>query len=487
MLTSAAMTRGNQSNRKEREIVTTSVKARHNGAASTGTDPTTAMYDALYSAIAEKFQPILVNPQTPLQLQFPLSPLPAGWASGLFGQYDQFSLGDDCPISHGLIYLADESQSVYSQYGLWLNGLLSPNRSTDPAYLALAKQLERVNAQISAMYDELSNNFATFQQSPIYDKSITTVTQYIQSAYSGSLGVQYGVLNTQAAGISQDMTQYIAGADPVLSAAKTNFALPGNTTSYACPPPVDKVVGGVLTIGQGDQSLGTDLPNWQAGSFGAQGFGPVPLQVGTVPVYSQVTVSFTIWESDSYFFGLFSDSYETSFSVTEAITTYENFELDVQLSAMEIYPVFRNSWLSVAALTEYSSDGLVGGLTPGQFFDPNTGTLTLIPAYVVVGFNPTLTLTMSTDAYNQYSYAISNSGMKIGPFLVGGANGPKPSVLSSDANQTVLQFATPPDQIASVQPYVMGMVHFVTQTPSGENVSAPGHGRRRRRRPLNGR
>ncbi len=435
--------------------------------AATTQDPTTVLYNAMYSAIAEKFNSILVNPQTPLQLQFPLLPSVANWAAGGFPGYDAFAVGDDCPLNHGLIYAPNASESVWNQYGLWVNGLLTPNRAQDPAYVKMATALGQLSTTISNQYNLLSNNFAQWKNSPNWDPTVTTVSQYIQSFYSGGLGVQYTQNVAQANGLSLQMKQYLAKADPVLSQAVASYQAPNSTTTYPTPPPVGNFTAGALVIGQGDNNLNTDLSNWLLGKFGEQGFGPIPLSMGSVPVFTQETVTVTVYEEDSYFFGLVSDSYSTSFTVTETITTYENFELDAQLSAVAAYDVVRASWLSLDALSEYKDAALAGGLDPSQFFDPQTGSLTLIPAFVVVGFNPTLKLTMATSAYNQYADAINNTGMKIGPFIVGGTSSPQQAtVLSQDPNQTVVQFATPIGQLQNVQPYILGMVHFVTSTPS---------------------
>lgn len=441
----------------------TLVSARQRLAIAAQVDPTTDMYNTLYSAIAQAFSSILVNPQTPLQLQFPLLPLVADWATGNFPQYDAFSIGDDCPMNHGFIYEANGGQSIWNQYGLWLSGLLTPNRATDPAYVAMSAKLGQLEAIINSQYNQMSIMFSIWKISPNYDPSVTTVSQYIQSSYAGGLGVQYGLNVSQANGLALQMKQYVQKADPILSQALTNYPTPANTMTYACPPPTSSLTAGVLNIGEGDNNLNTDLANWVLGSFGSQGFGPIPLTLGTVPVYSQETVTVTVYEEDSYFFGLFSDSSSTSYTVTETITTYENFELDVQLSAIACYPMKRGTWLSEDALKEYNDSQLAGGLNPGMFFDPQRGTLTLIPAYIVVGFNPTLTLTMATSAYNQYADAINNTGMKIGPFIVGGANNAqKATIVSQDPYQTVVKFATPVGQLQTVQPYVMGIIHLVT-------------------------
>lgn len=434
-------------------------------------DPTTVLYNALYSAMAEKFSSILVNPQTPVQLQFPLLPMAAIWANSQYPTFDALAVGDDPPLNHGLIYEPNAASSIWSQYGTWVNGLLTPNRASDPGYVSLSNHLAQLTQLLDSQYNELSNNFSIFQSSPNFDPSIKSVTQYIPSMYSGSLGIQYQTNQQQAHGISVQMQQYLTHADPMLKQAVANYSLAANQFSYQCPPPVNSYMAGVLTIGQGSANLSTDLQNWQMGAFGAQGFGPVTLAMGTVPVYSQQTINVTVYESNSYFFGLFSDSYSTSYSVTQTITTFEGYNLDVKLSALACYPLFRSNWLSLPALSEYRKSSLAGGLQPEQFFDAQTGTLALIPAYVLVGFNPTLTLTMATNAYNQYADAINNTGMKIGPFLVGGASSQPAKVISQDPSTTVVQFAS--NNYQSIQPYVMGMIQFVnTLAPAPTLVGA---------------
>ena len=136
------------------------------------------------------------------------------------------------------------------------------------------------------------------------------------------------------------------------------------------------------------------------------------------------------------------------------ISDDESFSIVVKLSGLAYYSVSRAQWFDSNVFKLYKSCKLAAPHTQDYFFNNKDGILTLIPAGMLIGWNPTFFVTVSEAFYNANKKTIDTENyMVLGSMVVVG----KPKVQDGSASGTkLLTYETDDENLQSLDPYILG-------------------------------
>lgn len=469
MTTVTSSTRDHRKQHQERRRKTSDVE--------NATTSNQNLYDQLYSAIQTAYLSDFIGGNGQLlptwQFQFPnpAAQSPAVWvetANNNFQPYQMFEAGDLAPISKQGSYVTDSScPSIFENYGLWLGAVLPANLGSNQQYI---DDQNLANEYAQDMQDAVNGagpSFATWlQQNP--GSTITTVTQWLTQVPALAAAQPYATnYQTALANYNNEITalQTIANnLNKPLATAQQNYQDTAYQTQYATAAGVDVTMGTTI-VGNLDGTL-NPVNDWVAWSTGQSNPDLTPFQAtvasGVVPVTTVETVVFEATEQFSFFFGLFSVTLEQQMTFFVDITTDQNFSLIMNWASLVMYPISRELWYGQSFLQENANDTLAS-TNQVDFFGPENGTLYLVPSFVFLGWNPSLTLTLTTTLYNTWQSQISSSeGVYLNGITV---PGPPTSVTNNPDGTTTVNYGTPTSPTSMAQlPSIVGYVHFVPTT-----------------------
>lgn len=443
------------------------------------TNPTQSnqnLYDQLFTQIQASFLSDFIGPDKQLlpeyQFQFP-NPVqlqPAAWVSLVnnnFQPYEMFEAGDLAPISkQGSYTTGPNSTSIFTYYGRWLAAVTPPSVTGLPAYLA-AQQDAMVAAQsMAAAVTGAGPAFAAYK-SANPTSTITTVESWLTQTpllpQSLPYALNYQTAYTNYLAQLATLAQLAADADPDLSAAQTAYGNSAFRVAYATAPGLTVTAGNTF-IGSTDGSL-NPVNDWTAWSQGQTNPNLNPftatVAAGVQPVSHVEAVTIEETVETSYFFGLFSMSETELVTFFQTVTVDEHFQLDMNWGSLVMYPVSRPGWFDATVLQSYANSPLVAS-NHIDFFSQDAGALSLVPEYIFLGWNPSLTLTLDTDLYNQYQGQLqAESGAWFNGIVVPGA---PTSVTAGPNGTTIVQYGTPASPASMQQlPTIVG---YVNQVPT---------------------
>jgi hypothetical protein len=454
---------------------------RSQSAATTTQNPTTSnqnLYNQLFSRIQAAYLGDFVGsdnqllPQWQFQFPNPVAVQQAQWVNPLnndFLAYQQFEVGDLAPASKQGQYTADTSQpSIWTNYGLWLGAVLPANLNSIPAYVNAQKEQLQDAQDMTNAINGAGPAFSTWsEQNP--GSNITTVAQWLAQTPPLPAAEPFATnyQNASASYSSQlaEMSQIAKTADALLSQAQADYRNPDFQQTYATFTGV-KVTEGIGIVGNTDGTLNpqADWAAWSTGQSNPPDLTPFTATItqGVVPVSTIEPITLTETVQFSFFFGLFSCSVTEQVTFFQEITQDENFSVDMNWASLVMYPITRQGWYSQQALESLANQPL----SPGNnvdFFGPEAGTLFLIPSQIFLGWNPSLTLTLSTTLYNQWESQISSSE---GVWLNGvELPGPPTSATNNPDGTTTVNYGDPESQTSMSQlPFIIGYLHFVPTT-----------------------
>jgi hypothetical protein len=440
------------------------------------TTSTQTLNQLLYSKLAEAF-PEIVTTQNNTQYQFPMPNTLARWGgSDSDPAWDAFQISDQTPLNHGDTYVPDPSTSVSQTYGQWIQKIITDPVTNNQAYEDLIAKQQNLADQQLALATRAFGAYTTWSKTPLgvsfsgTSGTINTFLLWQNSVYGESYGVQIAALAAKIGEVTVEVDQFLKTSDLALTQIRAANVPADSTnpnfTSYTSTGGTALVAGTTAVVGADSSDLTTDLGDWRDGK-NLKPFTGV-LTTLDVPVHQLVTITVPVYEETSYFFGLFSSESVSYEQFTTDVTTYEHFSLSVALDSVAYYTVERAPWFDPAILQTYKANKVTGTeTTQATYFDATTGSLALIPQGFLVGWNPTISITLATVTYQKYQADLeSGKGIKVGPFLVG--VGSKPTVSSGPAaDATTLAFATPAADLGTLLPIVLGYVHYATVVGGG--------------------
>jgi hypothetical protein len=436
------------------------------------------LFNLLFSALVQAFPSEFglengqLSPQFNFQFPDPTLVPQAGWvdATDPNFQYEQFNLGNQGPIlKQGRFTSGSASPDIFKNYGYWINSVATPSVASYPPYIAANKLMLSAANAVQSVQNNAVTAFASWQAANPNSK-ITTLNAWLVAeppyAAAEPYATQYTIANQQFSEQAANLARIVAQLDQPLSDAQTAASSATNTTPYQYTPLGQKpitVTEGTTLIGIPGQDPVSDWASWSTG--GNQNLNPqtIPIEVGVVPLHSLQAVTVTTWESYSYFFGLISGSEEVQTTFFQEVTTDEAFQLAINFGSLQPYPITRPGWYSFEALSTYANDQYNSAI---DFFNPTTGPLYLIPTTVFLGWNLTVTLTITQALYNSWQSQLNlNQGVFIAGAQIGVGQTP---VVKQVGDNVQITFGNPDKQLTDL-PYVLGYVENVissTVTPN---------------------
>ncbi len=139
------------------------------------------------------------------------------------------------------------------------------------------------------------------------------------------------------------------------------------------------------------------------------------------------------------FFSLWAKGSASSESVTQNFESTD-YDLDISFTGLSLLPIQPGIWLRSALIQQFKNSLRTGS---GEFFGEN-GTLNLLPAQAIVGFEPKVSLKLNNKSYHEFKLkwqAEATASLGIGPFRIGNASvrtyGEKESIQYDDNSQTI--------------------------------------------------
>jgi len=136
--------------------------------------------------------------------------------------------------------------------------------------------------------------------------------------------------------------------------------------------------------------------------------------------------------------------------------TASNFSFEVEFLGSGLFPIFSNLWFDLGIVKNYGNSLRQGH---PNFFREN-GTLARIPAQVLIGFQPKITMTVSASDYSNFKSQFqqsANIAYKFGPFTIGSVSessySDKSKVTFNDSNNS---FTIGP--VVSTVPQIIGVL-----------------------------
>ena len=421
------------------------------------------LYSLFYSKLADKYSG-LDSPDR--QYQFPGDVTNAEWYSGTNTDFLEFAAGNRMPISHGSIYLPNTglTGSSFQSYRNWINAIITPLTSDDPTVLGYQNNLQTSITQRSNLDNQSYNAYDAWKSNnPGPATQINTYELWFNSDYGASYKTQISALNEKIDEYNSKLKQYQEQANKSLTdAIAANNPSDGSNPNYKTYTDSNtgiNIVAGITSVtNQNGNSLSQDVTNWRNGQ-NLQNWSAL-LDTITVPVHEYKTITVEQYHHHSYFFGLFSSTSISRETITQEITTYEHFSIEVNVSGLGYYPVSRSAWFDANLLQTYKDYKLVTPNTPQSVFNPETGTMALVPAGMIIGWNPTFRITVADAFYQKYQSVIqSGLGIQVGSMMVAGVpqveDGPQ-------SGSKILTYKTPEEQLQSLSPQVLGYSNYIT-------------------------
>jgi len=155
------------------------------------------------------------------------------------------------------------------------------------------------------------------------------------------------------------------------------------------------------------------------------------------------------------FFDMWAEN-STSSDTQTAFSMQDNFSMEIDFVGLNVFTVSQGQWFDLGLIKSYKDQLLASA--PHLF--TTAGALGRLPAQVVIGFNPTITLSMSNKDYSSFQSSFestTNGGASFGPFVVGDVHS---SVYSNkagvafDSSSGTIKISPP----ATTVPILLGMI-----------------------------
>ena len=308
------------------------------------------------------------------------------------------------------------------------------------------------------------NDYVTSQY-PTYIQARNALSG-AESAYAGLMTQKYGTgyeviaqardavgANGGAADIAMQNGYNMAIKTGSVAPAGAVGTLPGQTPAPAASTLVQTFAPAFSLNG-----FASVYKGWQAAS--ASGAAPAAsIKVdGSAAASSWSDMGWTLDAAGGVSYGFFDMWAEnsTSSDTQTAFAMQDEFSLQVDFVGLNVFTLTPGQWFDLGLLNTYKNKLLPNS---APFFTAQ-GALGRIPVQAVIGFNPTITLSMSHQDYSSFQSSFQSettAGASFGPFVIGDvhstAYNDKASV-AFDSSSGTIKIAPPPSTV----PTLLGMI-----------------------------
>jgi hypothetical protein len=340
-------------------------------------------FDYFFDALAQKYPGIADADGVTSNFQFMETPYDASWQNG--NDAEAFALADSTSLRlDGFFVPGGSFSNAYADYVLSIN----PSTGADNAqFKAAAQQISNLNGAIQSKSGQAQAAYAVFAANNPGTQE--TYTQWLNDPMGGGTFLsQVNELIAQRSSFAATQASILAALDGPLSAAQKAVNPWAETMNISQGGQVQSVP--LMTI-SGD--LAGDIARWG-------GYGPNEYDFD-VTITGDQTVK-TPWKT-TYTTTTHADCWGASASVSVDSTRIiedSNYKLRVRAKGMNSYKITRGQWYHEDLLVPTTQ--LVAGspLTNDSIFGFQ-GSLHLAPEEVFVMYQPTISLTMSTQLYKE--------------------------------------------------------------------------------------
>ncbi|HET9640728.1 MAG TPA: hypothetical protein VFP12_16150 [Allosphingosinicella sp.] len=332
-------------------------------------------------------------------------------------------------------------------------------------YLSVQSQAVTAWQTYKAINPNISFSDYVTQQFPIYIQAKNALSG-AESKYETLMTQRYGVGYEIIAGARDNVSATGGAADLTMKnafnmAIKTGAVaapggvpvLPGQTPPAASASLVESFAPAFSMDG-----FAAKYAEWQAASGGGAGSAATVHVTGDAgsadweamgwSVEAAVGVGFDFFEA----FG----EHDASSDTETAFSTTSNFDMEISFLGLGAFSVAPGSWFDDGLIASYKSKLLPNS---PNLFGPG-GSLARMPYQALIGFQPTIKMSMSTGDYSSFKSTYQSettTGFGFGPFVVGETHSStyanKSAVAYDDASSTIT-IAPPP----STLPLLLGVI-----------------------------
>ncbi|MEI7873838.1 MAG: hypothetical protein WCK95_17040 [Alphaproteobacteria bacterium] len=379
--------------------------------------------------------------------------------------------------------------AAYSQlataYSIFLSNI-NLGGSTDPNIVGpLNTAAENLNAAQSNFLTVQTNCYNAFVTAQKFNPNLT-LPQFIQTSYPTYLQAQAAMVGAQSAYDALATKAYGAGYQ-VIQADKNKMSpamggggcldfttanafnmptvsgatAPAGSTPVlpgAAPPPTPPTALPYYVPSFNLAAFTTQYTQWQNNSinkaFNAGGSFTVSSKSQSYD-YSSMGWSAQAEFSYSNFFTRVSGQGSASASEVDIDWSDSSNSLQVDFTGLGAFNIGPGQWYDAAAVASYYDKLLPGAPT----FFGNGGSMALLPTRIIVGFEPTITLSLSNAAYSSVAktfQAQASTSVGIGPFSFGASYSNYSDKQSMSYNEASCKITAGP--VMSSLPILLGVV-----------------------------
>ena len=349
-------------------------------------------FDYLFSAIADKF-PAIAEHNNSTQFQFTGSPMEAAWTNST--DMSAYNTANRVSAAVNGFYTPNPG-SLFTAYRS-LIASIDPgvDGSKDPTYVKLQKQLTDARASVDSALSKAKVGWATYKSQNTNAK--TGLPDETQSVWLkdelGGLQFQNAIdiANDKVEKLTANLALLTASFNAALAEAQEALTAKENQSIYSTPGGGTETLPTITLAGD----LGADVSNWDA--YPADQYDlDVQLTKDSVVKSPWTTVYRSNIEQHC-----FSTSVSSSVN-TSRIISDQHYKLEVKIKGFKSYTMSFGNWYDASfvnpATAKFSPAANVNSQT---FFGKDSGSLHLIPSQIWVMYQPSITLTISTEMYKQ--------------------------------------------------------------------------------------
>lgn len=341
-------------------------------------------FDWLYNALVNKYPGLDTDGKTN-QFQFMATPMTANWTIGT--DSDAQSLADATSVTtDGFFTKGDSLSEAYMHYVT----SIAVDATSNQTYKNLYDQVGALGKQLQSLVTQARSQFKVFLANN--PGAEVTFDAWCKDPLGGrSFGDQVSQITAQEVELQKSIDLIVATIDGPLQRARSRV-----TPAFVPSMKISRAGGQVVDVAavsiQGD--LAGDVANWVSRGAGAAPDFDVTLTGHEHIEHPWIRTYSTKTKADCW------GASTTTKVNTRRILEDTNYRLRVQAVAVNTYDIHREAWFD-AELVKSQRPVVKGGpYTDDSFFGPN-GSLHLLPQTIVVMFRPKISLTMTTEIYEQ--------------------------------------------------------------------------------------
>jgi hypothetical protein len=344
----------------------------------------------IYDALASKYPAVKNADGTSTVFQFTASPLEATWATGSDLAARDFAN----TVSQDLSGYYTPGGNLYNNYQTLIFSIQPADYTANPMYEQYQAQLGALNTKRGGIEAQMKLNFETYQQNGGKETGPEWANDMM-----GGLDWQQQVIATQTEidRISSKIVAIVGSMDNALGYAQT-IAKTADQVKYVKSDGSEEELPRILLEGD----LSSDVVRWAAYPKDQFDFDVTINKSATITSPWKTIYTRTVEHN------CFGSSVHTDVDVSRIIAD-ENYKLVVKYRGLESYQVTLGGWYTDSYVNPKTDVFAAGNTVTSDTFFGLNGSMHLIPSQVWIAFQPSISLTITTELFKEQYSAFSNA------------------------------------------------------------------------------